>query len=142
MPPGWKWIGWVSPVRLAICQTSVEPAAGVSVAGSSSARPKRPLTGWFVPNNWIRRPYPLKASLRVSCRTGTPGGRCSTPLWTATPGGTRKGARSGVRSVASVMRRGAFLPVAWTTLLADCAARLPGDARTRGRRQRESSKRA
>jgi hypothetical protein len=56
MPPGWKWIGWVSPVRLAICQTSVEPAAGVSVAGSSSARPKRPLTGWFVPSNSIRRP--------------------------------------------------------------------------------------
>jgi hypothetical protein len=31
-------------------------AAGVSVARSSSARPKRPLTGWFVPSNSIRRP--------------------------------------------------------------------------------------
>src|SRR6516165_8323492 len=43
----WKWIGWVSPVRLKSCQTSVAPAVGVSVAADSYDRPNV-VTPWLL----------------------------------------------------------------------------------------------
>ncbi len=42
----WKWMGWVSPVRLKICQTSVAPAAGFSVAAECTAAPTWAIPGY------------------------------------------------------------------------------------------------
>src|SRR6266545_1968208 len=71
----WKWIGWVSSLRLRISQTSVLPAATTSVGASTYSRPNAPgVTDTSVPRNWMSRPYASKASLSVRYRTGTPPG--------------------------------------------------------------------
>ena len=105
------------PVRLAICQTSVSPAFGVSVAGSIVRPPEddRVDQPRFVPRNWISRPILVKVLVQGELPVIAPGGRCSSPLpdcraW------RHDGSLPGARLALSVMRSGASLLVAGTTL--------------------------